>query len=62
MTSVAVLDPPAPPKAVLVPAGISAPPKVSLESCFELERTSEIRHEYVEGKLIPIPGTTLVHN
>ena len=37
-------------------------PKVSVEEYFALERTSEIRHEYVKGELIPMPGETPKHN
>ena len=69
--SVAVLDAPTKPDSVqsesvsvAVPASPVVPtvPKVSLEAYFELERNSEIRHEYVDGELIPMPGTTLTHN
>lgn len=30
--------------------------KYSLEEYFEFEKTSEIRHEFVNGELIPMPG------
>lgn len=39
-----------------------SPPRVPLQAYFELERTSEMRHEYVEGELIPMAGETLTHN
>ncbi len=30
--------------------------KYSVEEYFELEKTSEIRHEFINGELIPMPG------
>ena len=38
------------------------PPQVSVQEYFEIDRNSDIRYEYVEGKLIPMPGTTPKHN
>lgn len=32
--------------------------KYSLEEYFEFEKTSEIRHEFVNGELIPMPGAS----
>ncbi len=41
----------------------SAPlPKMTVQEYFEFERTQEIRYEYVEGELIPMPGTSLEHS
>lgn len=34
----------------------------TVEEYFELEKTSEIRHEYVYGKLIPMSGETRIAN
>ena len=39
-----------------------ATPKLSVQEYFALERVSEIRHEYVEGEIIPMPGESLAHN
>ena len=52
----AVLTAPQPP--------VAAPPtpKISVQEYFEIERQSEIRYEYVEGELIPMPGVSLPHN
>jgi Uma2 family endonuclease len=36
--------------------------KLSLEEYFTLEQTLELRHEFVDGKLIEMPGTTKMHN
>ena len=36
--------------------------KFTVAEYFALERASEIRYEYVEGELIPIPGVSLPHN
>jgi Uma2 family endonuclease len=36
--------------------------KLSLEEYFTLEQTLELRHEFVDGELIEMPGTTLQHN
>ena len=61
---------------VALPVPPSAPPSVSplrtpragyalkftVAEYFALERASEIRYEYVEGDLIPMPGVTLPHN
>ncbi len=35
---------------------------MSVEEYIEFEERSEIRHEYIHGNLIPIPGTTIFHN
>jgi Uma2 family endonuclease len=35
--------------------------KISVEEYFELEKRSEVRHEYVDGKLIEMPGGTRDH-
>jgi Uma2 family endonuclease len=36
--------------------------KLSLEEYFQLEQTWELRHEFVDGELIEMPGTTKKHN
>jgi Uma2 family endonuclease len=36
--------------------------KISLEQYLELEQRMELRHEFVDGELIEMPGTTLQHN
>ena len=36
--------------------------KYSVEEYVARERVSEIRHDYVEGDIIPVPGTSLNHN
>ncbi len=50
--SVAVLAPPPPERGE----------KLSVEDYLLLERTSEIRHEFVEGEIIPMAGSTPQHN
>ena len=35
---------------------------MTVEEYIEFEERSEIRHEFINGNLIPIPGTTLDHN
>lgn len=44
------------------PADPINPVKIPVEEYFALERVSEIRHEYVEGNVIPMPGESLAHN
>jgi len=63
--SVTTLDKPAEREAVLVdqPSTSSPPPKkLTVQEYLERERHSEIRHEFVEGDLFPMSGTTLNHN
>jgi len=36
--------------------------KVSVEEYFELEKNSEIRHEYYQGEMFDMAGTTDTHN
>lgn len=36
--------------------------RMSVGAYLSYEETSEIRHEYINGELIPMPGTTLAHN
>ncbi len=36
--------------------------KYSAEEYFELEKTSEIRHEFINGDLIPMPGESKIAN
>lgn len=36
--------------------------KYTVEEYFELEKTSEIRHEFVNGVLIPMPGESKIAN
>ena len=36
--------------------------KLSLEDYFELEKNLEVRHEFVDGELIEMAGTTKIHN
>lgn len=36
--------------------------KMSVEEYFAFEETSDIRHEYYDGQIIPMPGTTNYHN
>jgi Uma2 family endonuclease len=36
--------------------------KLSLEEYFQLEQTLELRHEFVDGELIEMPGTSMQHN
>ena len=35
---------------------------LSLEDYFDLEKNLEVRHEFVDGELIQMPGTTFPHN
>jgi Uma2 family endonuclease len=35
---------------------------VSLQEYIKLDETGTVRHEYYDGKLIPMPGETLLHN
>ena len=35
---------------------------MTVEEYVEFEERSEIRHEFINGNLIPMPGTTLFHN
>lgn len=35
---------------------------MSIEDYFAFEESADVRHEYIKGQLIPIPGTTLAHN
>lgn len=55
--SSAVLEKPVEEKTVVI-----SPAKTSLQAYFDLEKTSEIRHEFVEGDLISMPGESLAHN
>jgi hypothetical protein len=32
------------------------------EACFELEATSEIRHEYIEGEVFAMAEASIAHN
>ena len=36
--------------------------KISVQEYFELEQRSEVRHEYVDGTLIEMPGATREHS
>ena len=36
--------------------------KYTVEEYFELEKHSDIRHEFVNGKLIPMPGESVIAN
>jgi Uma2 family endonuclease len=36
--------------------------KLSVEEYFQLEQTLELRHEFVDGEFIEMPGTSLRHN
>ena len=36
--------------------------KYTIEEYFELERSSDIRHEYIDGKLIPMSGESKIAN
>jgi Uma2 family endonuclease len=42
--------------------GLIATAKMSVEEYIAFEETSETRHEYINGKLYEIPGTTDFHN
>ena len=35
---------------------------MTVEEYVEFEERSEIRHEFIDNKLIPMPGTTRIHN
>jgi len=35
---------------------------MSVEEYIEFEERSEIRHEFIDNQLIPMPGTTRIHN
>ena len=35
---------------------------MSVEDYIAFEESADVRHEYIKGQLIPIPGTTLAHN
>ena len=35
---------------------------MTVEEYIEFEERSEIRHEFIENQLIPMPGTTRIHN
>ena len=53
---------PLPPVTNFMPEGIAAPPKISVEQYLELERDSEVRHEYFNGEIIEMAGETPKHN
>lgn len=36
--------------------------RISVEAYIASEERAEVRHEYVDGQLIPMPGTTDIHN
>ncbi len=36
--------------------------KMSLEAYIAFEEQADIRHEFIDGQLIPMPGTTTYHN
>ncbi len=38
------------------------PKYLSVEEYFELEEAAEVRHEYFNGELLPMAGTTTIHN
>ncbi len=40
----------------------TAEKKYTVEEYLELENTAEIRHEFVHGKLIPMPGESIIAN
>jgi Uma2 family endonuclease len=42
--------------------GLVATAKMSVEEYIAFEETSETRHEYINGKLYEMPGTTDLHN
>jgi Uma2 family endonuclease len=35
---------------------------MTVEEYIEFEENSEVRHEFIENQLIPMPGTTRIHN
>ncbi len=35
---------------------------MSIEEYIAFEERAEVRHEFINGNLIPMPGTTLIHN
>lgn len=35
---------------------------MTVEEYIEFEERSEIRHEFIDNQLIPMPGTTRIHN
>lgn len=41
---------------------LTASRPMTVEEYIEFEERSEIRHEFINGNLIPMPGTTLFHN
>jgi Uma2 family endonuclease len=60
--SVQAPAPPAPPLSAPPAPEPPATPKISVPEYFALERVSEIRYEYVDGEIIPMPGESLTHN
>ncbi|MGI4835359.1 MAG: Uma2 family endonuclease [Janthinobacterium lividum] len=38
------------------------PPTYTPEEYFALERTSEVRHEYVDGEIFAMAGASIPHN
>jgi Uma2 family endonuclease len=44
------------------PAPATKPQLCTVEEYFELEKRSEIRHEFVNGQLIPMPGESRIAN
>ena len=51
---------PAPPAAPAPETNIQ--PKATVQEYFALERTSDVRHEYVDGEILAMAGETPTHN
>ena len=46
----------------MITEAIAAEKKYSVEEYFELEKTSEIRHEFINGEIIAMPGESKIAN
>ena len=42
--------------------GTTAARKATVQEYFELERASEVRHEYIDGEIVAMAGETPIHN
>jgi Uma2 family endonuclease len=48
--------------AIAVPSPRPAAPKITVEEYLERERRATVRHEYVDGEVLEMPGETPTHN
>ena len=50
------------PAPIVVAPPLPPAPEVTLEQYLEMERKSETRHEYVNGKVVAMAGESSTHN